>query len=301
VVQWILETPDGDLIDPALALAHPMAAFDVGQQVSLYRVGLPIPLAGHNAHAGRWYARIRVDLKGWKRHLSSLDHYPGLLAATAAHGIRYNFNVHAWSNLRLRAALSQSGNEPGATMTIRAILTEYGVPVARRATCRVELLRPDNTGATLAMAEVSPGVFESTLVASIAGIYRFRIVAEGKTFRGREFTREQTLTGAVWRGGDQPPRPGQGDGSQCLCHALECLLGQRSILALLARVGVDAAEVRRCLDDCCRKPPSTQPKPPLSRADLVTRLRAVIRDDRVLAAVMSELDAANPESRSDAT
>jgi hypothetical protein len=303
-IQWVLETPEGDIIDPGVALAHPMAAFDIGLQVSLYRVGLPIPLAGNTAQAGRWYARIRVDDKGWKRYLSSLDHYPSLAAATNAHGIRYNFNVHAWSNLRLRAALSQSGNEPGATMRVRAFLTEYGVPVARRAACRVELLRPDSTGATLAMAEVDPGVFDVTFVADFAGIYRFRIVAEGKTFRGRDFTREQTLTGAVWRGGDRPPLSGRGDpanGKQCLCHTLECLLGQKSILALLARLGIDAAEVRRCLDDCCRRPPSTPSRPPLQRPDLVSRLRAVIRDDRVLATVMSELDAANPEIRSDAT
>ncbi|MBA3702548.1 MAG: replication initiator protein A, partial [Rubrobacteraceae bacterium] len=95
--------------------------------------------------------------------------------------------------------------------TVRAVLTEYGVPVAARATCRAELTRPDNTGTTLAMPEVEPGVFEATAPALLAGIYRFRIVAEGQTLRGRPFSREQTLTGAVWKGGDTPPPTSKDD------------------------------------------------------------------------------------------
>jgi hypothetical protein len=80
------------------------------------------------------------------------------------------------------------------------VLTEYGVPIARRATCRAELVRPDNTVTTLAMSEAEPGVFEITTPALLAGIYRFNIIAEGRTLRGRPFSGEQTLTGAVWRG-----------------------------------------------------------------------------------------------------
>ena len=75
-VRYVLETPDGDIIDPAAAGAHPMAAFEVGNEVSLYRVGLPIPLGPNVAQAGRWHARLEVDERTYRRYLGSLDNYP---------------------------------------------------------------------------------------------------------------------------------------------------------------------------------------------------------------------------------
>lgn len=291
-LSYVLETPDGDIIDPAAAGAHPMAAFEVGDEVSLYRVGLPIPLGPNNAQAGRWHARLEVDERLYKRHLASLDNYPALYATAAAHGIRYSFNVHAYSNLRMKASLAQTSNEPGATMTVRAVLTEYGVPVAARATCRAELTRPDNTGATLAMPEVEPGVFEATALAFLAGIYRFRIVAEGRTLRGRPFSREQTLTGAVWKGGDNPPPTSKDDPNardDRFCRLVDCLLHQKGIQEALRNSGIDPEELRRCLEEYCRKPAPGQP-PHITRANLRDRLRSIIRDDRVLQAVMREVE-----------
>ena len=41
--------------------------------------------------------------------------------------------VHSYSNLRMRARLTQSSFEPGASLDLRAVLTEYGLPVNRRA------------------------------------------------------------------------------------------------------------------------------------------------------------------------
>jgi hypothetical protein len=291
-VRYVLETPDGDIIDPAVAGAHPVASFEVGSQVSLYRVGLPIPLGPNNAHAGRWYARLKVDEKIYRRYLASLDNYPTLYATTAAHGIRYSLNVHAYSNLRMRARLAQTSNEPGATITIRAVLTEYGVPVAARATCRAELTRPDNTGATLAMAEVEPGVFEATTPALLAGVYRFRIVGEGRTLRGRPFTREQTLTAAVWKGGDNPPPSSKDDPNardDRFCRLIECLLRQKGIQEALRKAEISVDELRRCLKEYCRKPSPGQPTH-VMLPTFYDRLRAIIRDDQVLETVMREIE-----------
>lgn len=288
-LHWVLETPDGDIIDPGVAAAHPMASFEMGQQVALYRVGLPIPLGANSAHAGRWHIRIRVEDRRYKQYLSSLDKYPSVYATAAAHGIQYNFNVHAYSNLRMKGSLVQNGNEPGALLTVRALLSEYGIPVAQRAVCRAELIRPDNSSATLTMSEVEPGVFEASSVAALPGVHRVRIVADGKTFRGRTFTRELTLTGAVWRGGDQPPPSGHNDpaGGDRLCRVIDCLLRHKSILIALDKLGINIEEVRRCLLESCRQPPGD---PPPGRRDLATRLRAVIPDDRLLQAVLQEFE-----------
>lgn len=290
-IQFMLETPAGDLIDPGVASVHPMASFGAGAQVALYRVGLPIPLGANTAHAGRWHAVLTIDPKHFKKYLGSLDNLPSIHAATASHGIRYSFNVHAYSNLRMKARLVQSSNEPGATLTLRAVLTEYGVPVAARARCRAELTRPDNTTAVLKLSEVDPGAFEAEIFATTPGVYRFRVIAEGATLRGRPFTREQTLTGAVWRGGDRPP-PGSKDDPNArddrLCHLIECVIGQKGVLEALRKAGVDPDALRRCLREFCQKRGPAEP-PHGGHMKLEDRLRAVIPDDRVLAYVMAEI------------
>ncbi len=289
-IRYVLETPNGDIIDPAVAGANPMASFEVGSQVAVYRVGLPIPLGPNSAHAGRWYARLKIDEKTYKRYLASLENYPALLATAAAHGIRYSLNVHAYSNLRMKGSLAQTSYEPGASITVRAVLSEYGVPVAARAICRAELTRPDNTGGPLAMPELEPGVFEVTTAAFLPGIYRFRIVAEGRTLRGRPFSREQTLTGAVWKGGDTPPPNGRDDpnaGRDRFCRLIDCLLRQKGIQEMLGKAGVDLNGLRRCLEEYCRKPSPGQP--PITRLQLSDRLRSIIRDDKLLEAVLQEV------------
>jgi hypothetical protein len=291
-IHYRLETPDGDIIDPGIAAAHPMLSFEAGDQVALYRVGLPMPLGANSAHAGRWYARLSVDGKYFKKYLSSLDGHAALYATTAAHGVRYNFNVHAYSNLRMRAALAQTSNEPGATLTIRAVLTEYGVPVASRAVCRAELTRPDNTQTTAVMSEVNPGVFESITSAAAPGIYRFRILAEGKTLRASPFTREQILTGAVWRGGDKDPPTAKDDPTgnrDRLCSLVACLLENKGLIELLKKHGIDPNELRRCFADYCRK---ASPSEPVHAAALTLegRLRSLVRDETLLRAVMDAID-----------
>ena len=296
-ITFRLETPQGDVIDPGTAGAHPTLAFEMGQQVALYRVGLPVPLPAGSAHAGRWYARLGIEPRYYKRYLASLDNQPATHATTAAHGILYNFNVHAYSNLRMRASLSQTGNEPGATMTVRAVLTEYGVPVAGRAVARAELTRPDGSQSALSMAEAQPGAFEVSVAANAHGIYAFRVVAEGKTLRGLPFTREQTLTGAVWRGGDDKPPSVHDDpkrDDERLCRLLACVLGNKGIFELLQRHGIDRDELRRCLAAYCRRPsPAETPARPATT--LEGRLRGIIRDERTLAVVLEAVQRADHE------
>ena len=72
-----------------------------------------------------------------------------------------------------------------------------------------ELERPDATTTTLALGEVEPGVFEATETASLSGIHYFRVLASGTSIMGHPFTREQTMTAAVWQGGDNPALTGR--------------------------------------------------------------------------------------------
>jgi hypothetical protein len=254
-VRLAVEAPDGSVMDPGVAAAIG-AVFAVGTNMAYYRFSLPVALGKQGAHSGNWHALLEVDERTFKKHLSKLDNQPEAFARARAHGARYSLNVHATSNLRMAARLSQSGLEPGAMLTPRVVLTEYGLPVERRAAVRSELQRPDGTTALLALSEIEPGVFETTLPAPIPGLYRFRVLATGATFRGLPFTREQLLTGAVFQGGDRP-LPTSGDDprkrDEELCRLIECLLENDALRKFAAEHHLDLEALARCVRRFCEE------------------------------------------------
>jgi hypothetical protein len=269
-VLFALETPDGDVIGPGLA--NPQVMFRTGTGVQMYRVSVPLPLGANTAHVGTWQALIGLS---------------GKYSRTYTHGYfsreqsaRYSLSVHSYSNLRMRASLSQTSNEPGATVYVRAALTEYAQPVTAPVSVRAEIRRPDGTNTVIALAPEDEA-YEGSFVATQAGVYEVRILAEGTTRRGRAFTRETTRTAAVWQGGDQPPRDPRDprDPGRKWCEIVKCLLGQKSIVELLRRLGIDPAELARCL---CKRDGG--------RDQLASRLRNFISDERAVQSVVGMLD-----------
>jgi len=181
-----------------------------------------------------------------------------------AHGVRYSVNVQALSNLKMEAQLTQSSLDLGATMTLRATLSEYGIPVTHRASMRAEVQRPDGTQAVLALLESEPGVFEASSLAPMQGVYRFHVVASGVTMRGVPFTREQLLTGAAVPGGNNPfPTSGPSTRGQdeALCKLLHCLLSPDGFGRVLAAQHNDPNALRKCVEIWCASrlaPPSPE-------------------------------------------
>lgn len=265
-LRFTVETPDGDVITPAIAAPAAGIEYFVGQQNVFYRISLPALVGASPAREGTWYAVLEVDRVAFKRYLASLDNHPQEYQSTAAHGLRYSLSAHAHSNLRMRCRLDQTGYEPGATLTLTATLTEYGLPMDHRATVHAELTRPDGSQSILALSETAPGVHTTSLLAAQAGVYTFIVRASGSTLRGRPFTREQIVTAAAWRGGDNPdPRtpPGGGDGGHGdLCCLLKCLFSDAVLTERAARrlyeFGIDVYALRKCLSTCCdeRRPPT---------------------------------------------
>jgi hypothetical protein len=244
-VHFTLETPDGQVIDPALANVTPGSSHSFGTHVAYYRLTFPIVVAGTGYHEGLWHAVLQLQARG---------HGRSKMAGSAVHGLRYSLNVHAYSNLRMRVRLVQSSYELGATLIVRAVITEYGLPVHGRALVRAEVVRPDGTTAVLALPEVEPGVFEIETSAKLPGVYQFRVLAQGVTLRRRPFTREQLLTAAVWRGGDDPPPSSMNDPdvrNERLCEVLECLLKQEALARFLERQHIDPDALVRCLRRLC--------------------------------------------------
>jgi hypothetical protein len=248
VIRFLIETPDGTLLDPAAATALG-ATFESSPQVSFYRFTVPLAV-GQGAHEGTWHAVLELDPKIMKR-LSSVEASASALQSRLARGIGYCFTVQGRSNLRMTAQLIQSGHTPGSWLTLRASLSEYGIPVEHRSAITAYIERPDGTTGLRAMVEGDDGMFELVETGTIDGVYRFRLVAQGITLRGLPFTREQLLTGAILHRGDQPPRTSDPAGNGDLCELIGCLLEHGTLDAFLDEHKIDRDELRRCLKHVC--------------------------------------------------
>jgi len=248
VVKVAVEAPNGSVITPANAGALGATFSDAGQ-MQFYRYGLPVPV-GAGQHAGQWHAVLEVDTARFKQQLERLRQTdPRGFARAAAHGVHYSVSVHAWSNIRMKTRVDQNGNLPGSAMFLRATLTEYGVPVDHRARVRAELTRPDGSMTTLSLSETGPGVFETAVVGTSTGVYRFRILAQGSTLRGRPFTREDLATGAITSNEVVTTIPDQpADG---LCRFLDCMLKKDVLGDFLRKHEINADAVRRCVKILC--------------------------------------------------
>ena len=206
-IDMTLETPDGAVIDQSAAQAMPGGLYYDGSNVSYYRLTLPAPI-GSGAREGRWLARSSLAAGAGFGKLSAhgLKTSAATAAAFAQHGLPYSLLVHSYSNLKMVTTLSQSGFAPGATLLLRAVLTEYGVPVDHRAAAkRYSSPIPAECSARSRFPKPRPVFLNAASMRCLQGTYDMRVRARGRTLRNREFTREAVRTGAIWIGGDRPP------------------------------------------------------------------------------------------------
>jgi hypothetical protein len=178
----------------------------------------------------------------------------------------YSIVVHTYSNLSLRAGLEQASFEPGARIALHASLAESGIPLAHWAQVWAEVRRPNGITARVGFTEQEDGQYTADYTTTVPGVYQFRVRGHGRTTRGEEFTREQTLTAGVWRGGDRPSDQG-GPGQVIvdylrnhdarLCALLKCVLERGGVVDAelekrLQAAGVDLTRLRKCLEAFCR-------------------------------------------------
>jgi hypothetical protein len=152
---------------------------------------------------------------------------------------------------------------PGATLHLRAVITEYGQPIETHPTVVAQMTRPDRTTAQLGLAETALGEFETSVVATQSGVYRFLIQAGGLSTRGQAFTREHLLTAVVGHPSSEPPGGGQPGNGPDLCDLLRCLFGEQVLsdrfLRHLEEKGIDVVRLRKCLEELCRRGGATGP------------------------------------------
>ncbi len=290
-IEFMLETPSGKVINAIDSASIPNITFVNGTQVHYYRMTLPVPVAD-GEHAGTWYAILKVDEGQFKEYLSTFRQRENSteLRRAIAHGVPYSLNVQSRSNLTMQVQVIQSGYEPGAAVTLRALLKEYEQPVEQRARVKVAVERPDGTATTIVLAEIEAGVFEAAFTAALPGIYQLVFRANGETWYGRPFTREELRTAAVWRGGDNPPPTTATDPSaqdERFCKLINCILKDKGVVEFLHRHEIDAKQLARCLQQICRV-----------RPDGAAGLRTV-RHGQVASPVLAELRSVLGETKAD--
>ena len=269
-VDFRLQTPTGLIIEPWLAGSTSSMRFVLSHGVSYYRLTLPVELQPHLFDGGgTWHVLLSIGRPRLKRSEShdGVDRDIALhTQVSSAKGERirtvpYSIVVHSYSSLKLEAQVEQSGFEPGAVITVVASLAQAGIPMTghdRRNATRVwaDVTRP-NGSASLTLTANADGQFQGHFTATVPGVYRLRIRAGGITASGEPFTREKTLTAAVWRGGNTPHTDEGNSGREQLCRLLTCMLQPDGVISKelerkLHAAGVDIERLRKCLRTFCR-------------------------------------------------
>jgi L-Lysine epsilon oxidase N-terminal/L-lysine epsilon oxidase C-terminal domain/von Willebrand factor type A domain len=319
IVDFRLQTPTGQIIEPWRAMADPGMRFVLSNGVSYYRLVLPVQLQPSRfEREGTWHALLTIGsprtepspdstngvdrsiLRGMRAQVAPAAQslrrrmesqrraqlaQPAMSASQVAAGaagagvavpgertptVPYSLIVHSYSNLGFDVRAEQSGFDPGAMVELHATVAQSGLP-AGGAAVWAEVTRPDGSMTTLALAETSPGRFDAGMMMATAGVYRFRVRAHGSTLKGMPFTRERTLTAAVWRGGDRDAEnsadPGGSAGDAIRehdarwCALMQCLLREGGAIGpelekRLRELGLDLDQARKCLQRYCASRPS---------------------------------------------
>jgi len=250
-----LVTPGGDVIDSATAAGLANLEHINHPQMQCWRLRLPaLPGVAGSSHGGTWKAvfglrrREHVDVK-FASHVDQ-SHLTNLLKRA----VPWSCIVHATSNIQFDASVHQVSFEPGSRIELRAQLKEYMIPFASPANVWADVSGPRGFETTVKLTSTGVGQYAANITADQAGLYRFRIRAEGYAQDHGRFLREKTLTAGIFAGGDRPRVESDSD---VLCKLLECFFKKGVITregkTTLKRLGIDVGALRSCLKECHRK------------------------------------------------
>ena len=267
VVEFYLETPNGSIIKPSDSTIIPGVQYSYGSNVVFYRLNLPLPI-GVPERAGTWNAILTMSkkYKGHK-HTHALAYTENASTSSGNFGkVPYSLLVHSSSNLNMKTTVSQSDYEPGATIKLSVHLSQYGIPLDTKCSVTTGITLPNKQVKTLQLANLGEGNFETQIVADSSGIYQFLTKANGLSFRGKDFSREQIRNASVWRGGNRPSPGGNGTGSsdtskEEICKLISCLLNDKNISEKLKermlKQGINLDGMLECLKKYCKSNPTS--------------------------------------------
>ncbi|MDH3891825.1 MAG: tyrosinase family protein [candidate division Zixibacteria bacterium] len=249
-----LETPDGTIIDESKV---PSGAYRAGTNSNSFRIVLPLVNEGKGHWEGKWNLLLALRFK--RRDDDVKRRHAGAISSTQFGGtasLPYEALVHTRSNLRLSVNLDQSDITPGSTLLVRAVLSEYGQPLETHSKVTATVTRPDRTTQQLSLVRSAPGEYDTSVISSQSGVYRFHIKANGFSSRGQAFSREHLLTAVVGRPSEKPATPPRDYNAAIICELMKCLTSKKVVnehfIRKLESIGVDWFRLRDCIEKYCR-------------------------------------------------
>lgn len=275
LLRFRLHTPDGSVIDPATAAGEPNVEFRQHPDTSFYRIDLPALAARPNTHAGRWIAEFQLaDPDEVKKWIGSREtHNKGLLEVLRRGSLPYSCIVHTRSNLDMQASVVQPAFAPNNELTVRAVLSEYGVPYRGSASVWATVTQPGGATARLDLSDSGDGEYEATYTPRAPGLYRFRVQAAGATSGGHQFTREHTLSRGVFipdPAGTSDVTDWLDERDRRLCELIICLISgsKGSLRDWKAEGDMDLDTILRCLEAYCAPRQPEEREGPVRRASV---------------------------------
>jgi hypothetical protein len=200
LIDLALLNPTGKLIRPADVSGIEDIEFSTGERVSFFRFN-PAD-EDELLRPGRWEALVTITGQNMATYLSESG---GGDDREIALGVQYSLVVQVRSNvlMRCRSYLDALATE----FTLRAVLSEAGVPLGTRPVVSARIAYPDGSERTVDLREIAPGMFEHTETTRVNGLFDVMIKARGSTTAGAEFTREQAVT--VYKTPAVPGPPGR--------------------------------------------------------------------------------------------
>ena len=243
--------PDGSPFD-----AGTVATAVLRPHYQILRSDLPL-LPGSPQISGQWEAHLRINRAGLRKALSGLrkeGDATNLAAALETHGVPFMLTVQARSSLHMAVDVVQPSHKPGTVAHLTAGLSQFGIPLDGRAVVDAVVTAPGGLVTTTRLSEIDGGLHAGTLDTPTPGVYSVVFHADGTTFRGEPFTREEVRTLPVWAAGDdrpQPPVGGGGTRGPDWCRLLECVLSDDGIERLAREHEIDIDHLRECVKRSC--------------------------------------------------
>lgn len=253
LINFYIRTPDSRIIDPQKSESLTSVDYILSEGISYYRIGLPVEVEEDRPEqAGTWHAILQFgdqeEVPFVRKKYSHLYEDRDLKRKS----ISYNVLVHSYSDLQFRGISVQQGFELGVPVTLNASVSQYGFPIKEQVNFRTEVTAPDGSTEIMPLKADDNGKYTLDYDTSLNGVYKFRLLAEGKSQMGWPFQREQTFTVPVWQGGDasykagDPANEDRARGKRCnifgwvfiLLFALTIISGVLATTTVLVKIGL---------------------------------------------------------------
>jgi hypothetical protein len=265
LLDFKLESPDGTIIDNSVS---PNVSYQTNLDDAICRVNLPaVPSNPSGSHAGIWTATLSISkrklpeiLQELSDNLQNIDIQAVFEEIQKTGTLPYSFMVQSYSNIMMDVEVLQSNKNPGEELQLYSELTEYKVPIERRAVVNVEVTEPQGTMTYVPLKEYAPGKFKNSYFTSVQGIYQCRFKVIGYSLSGKEFQREETRSASVYK-------RIKDDGISTLdlggikeiieqdrerfCKLISCIIDNNALAGFMDKLGIDPQVLIKCISQYC--------------------------------------------------